>query len=538
MEQGREGRQLDHTSIQMEWDRVLGQADEALSHRPFRAGDPDWDTVLDGYVSSLREKASSCGDRTTIVQSPGPPRRGSRQSSMSHATTYKEYVDSGIADMDDLDEIKEETAIPNVLAKSLLSKTMQKVDDCLRLGKYTEAASLQRRAIEYRNKFAADTPVPTEVACRDEMKLSNIYRLVGTKTAIPRAEEVLISVIDRLKTDELDKPGLKNELLAELYHDLGRICLDLSKPGVGSEHLTEAFELMIESPTPPKKLLRSVGTMLYRIYINTGTPEVAEALDEDAEKRCGISLKTLAWCQEQGFDTELETFRFDTCDMRVDSRVKGMSPLHVAAKTANDEIIRHMLASRRLDLEVTEEQDSATPFLLACNQQDAVVVDLLLSNGARATACDKLRQNGLHLCQRATGGIGVAKRLLAEPGAVDVNALDSYQNTALHLAASMGNSKMVLLLLSSRADPNIRGPGGFTPLMAAVQATMKSQDAKLEVLKALFFHGADASLEYSGGQTAADMANDGQIRKVLKGWAREGQGFKKPVRRFTFPWKN
>lgn len=46
----------------------------------------------------------------------------------------------------------------------------------------------------------------------------------------------------------------------------------------------------------------------------------------------------------------------------------------------------------------------------------------------------------------------------------------------------------------------------------------------MEVLKALFYHGADASLEYEGGQTAADMANDSHVRKTLKGWEKERQG--------------
>lgn len=547
-------RQHDHTSVQGEWDRVLGQADDLLSHRPFRAGDPDWDSCLDNFVSSLKEGASTSEGRSTIMHAQNPlrsphpphsphtlhssfpPRRGSRQSSLSHAIRYREDADSGVAIVDDLEEVKEETAIPNILGQAILPRTLEKVDKCLRLGEYTEAAGLQKRAIEYRQMFAGDTPVPTDVMCRDEMKLADIYRRIGAR-ALPLAEGVLVSVVDRLKTDELEKPGLKNALLAELYHGLGRVCLELKKPGMASGHLTDAFDLMVDAPSTPNALLRSVGTMLYRIYTNTDKPEVAEALDEHTEGRCGFSLKTLAWCQEQGFDTELDTFAFDKRDIRVDSSVKGLSPLHLACKTGKDDILHHMLAVRDLDLEVTDDHDGATPFLLACTRQDAVVANILISRGARPAATDKSRRNGLHLCQRGTGGTGVARRLLSRPGAVDVNAMDGCQNTALHLAASMGNTKMVLMLLDSRADPNVRGPGGFTPLMAAVQATMRSQDAKMEVLKALSRHGANASLEYSGGQTAADMANDSQVRKMLKGWARERQSLK-PVRRFTFPWKN
>lgn len=444
-------------------------------------------------------------------------------------------ADSAVADVDDPVDLKVETTIPPSIVKTLLPKTLHLVEVCLCNGEYAEAAGLQQRAMGYR--FDGETPVPTEVVCRDEMKLADIYRRMGLSKWLAVSEKILLNVIDRLKTEELDDPEVKNHLLAHLYHDLGRICLDLKKLSVGSRHLTDAFELMVNSPSAPMPLLRSVGTMLYRIYIKTEKPEVASSLDEHAEAKCGFSLKTLAWCQEQGFDTEHETFKFDRCDTRPESCVKGLSPLHVAAKSAEDEILRYMLDSRRLNLEVLEHQDNATPFLLACAQQDILVVDLLLQYGARPTARDKLHRNGLHLCQRGTGGTGVARRLLSLPRAIDINVMDSYHNTALHLAASMGNSKMVSLLLSLGAHPNIRGPGGYTPLMAAVQATMKSQEAKLEVLKSLVERGADASLEYSGGQTAADMANDGQIRKALKAWAKPKQSLK-PARRFTVPWKS
>lgn len=529
------GKHHDHTSIQSKWDGVLNQADNLLSHRPFRNGDPDWDDCLDNFVSSLKEGASTSEGRSTIMQAVAP-RRPSAMSSDWQSILSK-AADSGVADVDDPREVKVETAIPRSLGGNVLPKTLDLVDVCLCSGKYAEAAGYQQRAMEYRQMFAGDTPVPTEVMCRDEMKLADIYRRIGIPKWMTVAEEILLSVIDRLKTEGFDDPGMKNHLLAHLYHDLGRICLDLNKLGVGSRHLTNAFELMVDSFSAPMPLLRSVGTMLYRIYISTDKPEVASSLDEHAEARCGFSLKTLAWCQEQGFDTEHETFKFDRCDTRPESRVKGLSPIHVAAKSAEDEVLRYMLTSRRLNLEVLEHQDNATPFLLACSQQDIVIVDLLFQYGARATARDKLHRNGLHLCQRGTGGTGVARRLLSLPGVLDINAMDSYQNTALHLAASMGNSKMVMLLLSLRANPDTRGPGGYTPLMAAVQATMKNPETKLEVLRELVKHGADASLEDSSGQTAADIANDGQVRKALKAWAKPRQNVK-PARRFTIPWKS
>lgn len=513
-----------------------------LSHRPFRAGDPDWDDCLDSFVTSIKDSAESSEGRSMAPDPVHGRRRSSHQSHLTSITTHNkeyEYSDSGVAIPENLEGgPKEFTAIPHILGADILPKTLQEVERCLREGRYHDAADTQKRAIDYRQRFAGDTPVSTEVMCRDDMRLAEIYRQMTTPQGLSLAEVTLCGVVDRLEPVELDPPGLKNSLLGEIYHDLGRICIQLENPSAGSRHLSNAFDFMVESEehTP---LLRSVGTMLYRIYIKMNTPEVAEVLDQNAERRSGFSLKTLAWCQEQGFDTEHESFRFDRCDVRVDSPVKGMAPLHVAAKQGQDDILRHMLRGRQLNLEVTDHQDHATPFLLACSQQDIIVIDLLLHHGANPTKKDKLHRNGLHLCQRGTGGTLVARRLLSHPPSVDINAADSHQTTPLHQAASMGNFKMIVLLLGSGAGPNIQGPGGYTPLMGAVQATMKSQEARMEVLKVLVSQGADASLEYSGGQTAADMANDGQVRKALKEWAKQGKGQGgRTARRFTLPWKS
>ncbi|PKS09330.1 hypothetical protein jhhlp_003944 [Lomentospora prolificans] len=519
----------DHTSIQVAWDRVLDEADSLLSHRPFRQGDPDWDDKLDDFVNSLRESASTSDGRTTVPDLP-QPRRNSRQSSISATINYRDDDDSGVAIIDDLDDVQEDsTAVPTVLGNSVLPRTLRKVAKFMREGNYREAAIYQQRAIGYRRKFAGEKPLDTAEVCRDEMKLAEIYRKMGTTAGLNRAEVTLLGVIDRIKTDELDSKVEKDSLLAELYHDLGHTCIELKKLDVGCNYLTEAFNLMAESPTQPIRLLRSVGIMLFRIYTNLKKPELAEVLDEYAENTCGFSLRTLAWCQENGFDTESKDFSFDRCEPG-----RGISPLHLVVEQGDLEILAHML-QHPLDLEVRESKNGRTPLLVACSQQDIEALKLLLNHGARPDVTDKLSKNGLHLCQRANYGTQVARCLLQPPSAIDIDAMDGCQNTALHLAASMGNQPMVRVLLDLGAKADIQGPGGWTPLMAAVQATMRSQDEKLNILKALVDKGADPTLKYSGGQTAIDMANDSQIRKNLKNWSKQ---FSKPPRKFSLAWRS
>ncbi|SPO06055.1 uncharacterized protein DNG_08744 [Cephalotrichum gorgonifer] len=551
------GRQPERTTIQGKWNQVLGEADDILSHRPSRSGEAlNWDDCLGNFVTSIRaitEPGSLSEGRSPVLCStPGPLRRDSHVSqfgSIAPTLVNRRDSDSALGIVDDPEDARRAShAIPNVLGGALLNLTLDKLDKCMYERNYYDAEILQRRVIEYRARFPHDTPVPIEVMWRDEIKLAEIYRCMGS---FDRAEGHLRRVVGQLSAENLDKPGLKDSMLAKLYHDLGRICVDAGKSSAGCEYLSEAFELLVKSSAAeatPLPLLRSVGTMLYGIYFDTGMTEAAQVLDAHAEELCGLSLKTLAWCQKQGFDTEHDTFRFDECDTRVDSPVKGMTPLHVAVKEHKDEILGHMLTSGRLNLEVTEDRDGATPFLLACFGQDTVIVKLLLQHGAIATATDNLQRNGLHLCQSSTGGTGVARLLIEGHPAIKINAQDIYRNTALHLAASAGNSKMVLLLLNHRADPNICDPrelradpnicgqGGYSPLMGAVQARSKSRDAKLEILKALLDAGADVSQKYWDGQTAADLANDGEVRKMLQGWAKR-EPRPKLAKRFTLPWK-
>jgi ankyrin repeat protein len=106
--------------------------------------------------------------------------------------------------------------------------------------------------------------------------------------------------------------------------------------------------------------------------------------------------------------------------------------------------------------------------------------------------------------------------------------MDRFQNTALHLAASKGNIPMVALLLDHGAEADILGPGGFTPLMAAVEATMKNPATKIGVLEELIRHGADPTKQDVRGLTAADLANDAQIQKMLQKWMKQFQNEKSP----------
>jgi uncharacterized protein len=83
--------------------------------------------------------------------------------------------------------------------------------------------------------------------------------------------------------------------------------------------------------------------------------------------------------------------------------------------------------------------------------------------------------------------------VLLEAGA-DPNASDKDSMTALHFAASRGDSTMAALLLKSKANPNLRDTAGLTPLMYAVmQGAWENYLGGIKVVQMLIDAGADVN---------------------------------------------
>ena len=93
----------------------------------------------------------------------------------------------------------------------------------------------------------------------------------------------------------------------------------------------------------------------------------------------------------------------------------------------------------------------------------------------------------------------------------DVNAKDSYGNTAL-INSSYYGSDVVELLLEKGADVNARNKAGKTALMNAC-----TYRGKLQVVRMLVEKGADVNAKDKSGQTALMRANGKpyQFRELL-----------------------
>lgn len=116
------------------------------------------------------------------------------------------------------------------------------------------------------------------------------------------------------------------------------------------------------------------------------------------------------------------------------------------------------------------------------------------------------RQNLLMTSVEA-GDLEGVKKMLQE--GMDINLLDSSEDTLLMRASKNGDEKMASLLLQAGSDVNFQNKQGQTALMRAVQFE------KIEMIKYLILKGARLDLKDNNGQTALNMAIESSNKGIF-----------------------
>jgi ankyrin repeat protein len=136
--------------------------------------------------------------------------------------------------------------------------------------------------------------------------------------------------------------------------------------------------------------------------------------------------------------------------------------------------------------------------------------EILAADPAQADAISEDGFTALHLA--IFGGQEGATRLLIEHGA----DLDRVSTSAIAQVSPLGTAAFVRslplarLLLDAGADVNARErSGGFTPLHAA------AEHGDVDLARELIARGADPRIRTTDGRTAADLATNDELRRLL-----------------------
>lgn len=216
------------------------------------------------------------------------------------------------------------------------------------------------------------------------------------------------------------------------------------------------------------------------------------------------------WCKDNGFDVHSRDFSFDI------PNADGKTPLHVAVVDHGLEV---EILKKIMDcVETLETRDSngCTPLLLACGTRNWKKTKVLLDRGAKLDVQDKYHDTPLHKVQEKTGGTTAATLLLSHRShAIDIDAKNCHNKTALYLACEMENEAMVRLLIKYKADIDCRGPHGYTPLHVAIDYR------RLFIVKILLSNNADPTICDADGRDALRVAKttrqgSQEIQKLLR----------------------
>ena len=149
----------------------------------------------------------------------------------------------------------------------------------------------------------------------------------------------------------------------------------------------------------------------------------------------------------------------------------GQSPLHTACKNGQLKIVKVLLKDQNCDLN-TKNDFGNTPLHLACKNKSIAIIRLLLKMGCSTKILNRqgetaqdipLNEDGdclLHIaCQ--WDDIDIVRYLIIDQ-TCNLNVLNVYLNTPLHLACNKKSLAIIKLLLDERCSTNIRNNKGKT----------------------------------------------------------------------------
>ncbi|XP_063379537.1 transient receptor potential channel pyrexia-like [Cydia fagiglandana] len=179
----------------------------------------------------------------------------------------------------------------------------------------------------------------------------------------------------------------------------------------------------------------------------------------------------------------------------------GFNALHLAAELGSQRCLAFLLKETKIPINgmIKQRDRECTPLHLAAARGFSDCVELLLSEGAKATTKNYKGFTALHLA--AMCGSLECVELLLRDGNADPNAEDYTQRTPVHAAVSNSerSCEIIEMLASWGAQINKKDINGYSPLHTA------AKDGLTPCVETLIVLGADVTSKSKKGHTALSV---------------------------------
>ena len=193
----------------------------------------------------------------------------------------------------------------------------------------------------------------------------------------------------------------------------------------------------------------------------------------------------------------------------------GVAPLFLALEHGAELPFLQRLVNKGAD--VNRPSNGITPLYLAAQQENVKGVAFLLRNGAKVSNPNENGESPMYIA--VANGYDLVTGILAhksEAPAADVNWQNELGEPLLNIAAEMGHTEIVRILLEKGADPNVRDYMDNTALILAADRGDEP------MVKMLLAKGADVNHQNIMGYTAITLAAKNQHGVIANMLAENG----------------
>jgi hypothetical protein len=258
---------------------------------------------------------------------------------------------------------------------------------------------------------------------------------------------------------------------------------------------TNPFELFLSASNVQGDCITLMGGNLRAPLISHAPKNLHDLFEEERKNRINGNFVDI---------TSLETHRKKLCEELDLTQEEKLNQLHAILFTRiarNDDLaIKQILVATPILIN-SKDHRGFTPLMLACEEENLKIINLLLSYGANTETVNDDQETPL-IWSVMGRNTKITATLLAH--GASLSAKNNNNENSLFIASYMGQTAIAKLLLENGATNFIDQPNhkGKTALMCA------AKNGNLAITKLLLEAGAKTSLKDYKGQTALTIANN------------------------------